>query len=114
MKKLLLIVCCLFMFVLTSCEITFTNEEPEKIILNVDTKKVTAESANEATWYEVDIKNSSDLLYLIITVEITDKDYLDSDYKLVVNGTEISSKKYTVKDGVLTYKMDDPNWSDFI
>ena len=49
-----------------------------------------------------------------VTIKITDDEYLNSSYKLIVNDKLIESKKYTIKDNVITYKMDDPNWSDFI
>lgn len=114
MKKLFLILSLVFVFILTACEFTFEDEPQYKIDLIVDTKKVTVESADDANWYKLDIKNSDDLQYLVITVKITDDEYLNSSYKLIVNDKVIESKKYTIKDNVITYKMDDPNWSDFI
>lgn len=114
MKKLFLILSLVFVFILTACEFTFENEPQYKIDLIVDTKKVTVESADDANWYKLDIKNSDDLQYLVITIKITDDEYLNSSYKLIVNDKVIESKKYTIKDNVITYKMDDPNWSDFI
>lgn len=114
MKKLFLILSLIFVFILTACEFTFEDEPQYKIDLIVDTKKVTVESADDANWYKLDIKNSDDLQYLVITIKITDDEYLNSSYKLIVNDKVIESKKYTIKDNVITYKMDDPNWSDFI
>ena len=84
------------------------------INLTVDTKNVTVESSDDATWYTASIKNSSDLQYLVITVKITDKEYIAKKCKLIVNDKEVSSKKITIDGNTITYKMDDPNWSDFI
>ena len=114
MKKLFLILSLVFVFILTACEFTFEDEPQHKIDLIVDAKKVTVESADDADWYKLDIENSDDLQYIIITIKITDDEYLNSSYKLIVNDKLIESKKYTIKDNVITYKMDDPNWSDFI
>lgn len=114
MKKLFLILSLIFVFILTACEFTFEDEPQYKIDLIVDTKKVTVESADDANWYKLDIKNSDDLQYLVITIKITGDEYLNSSYKLIVNDKVIESKKYTIKDNIITYKMDDPNWSDFI
>ena len=114
MKKLFLILSLVFVFILTACEFTFEDEPQYKIDLIVDTKKVTVESADDADWYKLDIENSDDLQYIIITIKITDDEYLNSSYKLIINDKLIESKKYTIKNNVITYKMDDPNWSDFI
>ena len=38
----------------------------------------------------------------------------DVDEGVVVNDKEINSKKITFDGNTITYKMDDPNWSDFI
>jgi hypothetical protein len=44
---------------------------------------------DDADFYEVDIKNSDDLQYIIITIEIINNEYLPRRCKLIVNDKEI-------------------------
>ena len=114
MKKLLFILCLGLLFVNLSCTLTTDSTKKGTINLTVDTKNVTVESKNNADWYDATIKNSDDLQYLVITVKITNKEYSAKKCKLIVNDKEIDSKKFTIEGSTITYKMDDPNWSDFI
>lgn len=118
MKKLFLVFIMIFAGLLvTSCNIVnddvTTPTREYKIKIRLDAKKPTVEIADGATWYEVTVKNSNDLQYVITTITITDAKYQNASYVLIVNDKEISSKKYTVKDNVITYKVDDPNWTDY-
>ncbi len=118
MKKLFLIFIMIFAGLLvTSCNINNDDvNAPTKkytIKLTLDAKKLTVSSADNADWYELSVKNSSDLQYVITTIKITDPKHQNSSYKLIVNDKEISEKKYSVKDNVITYKVDDPNWTDY-
>lgn len=114
MKKILFILCLGILFLNISCTTTSDSTKKGTINLTVDTKKVIVESKDNASWYTCSIENSSDLQYLIITVKITDKEFVAKKCKLVVNNKEIDTKKYTISGQTITYKMDDPNWSDFI
>lgn len=114
MKKLLFVLCLGLLFLNISCTLTTDSMKKGTINLTVDTKNVTVESSDDATWYTASIKNSNDLQYLVITVKITDKEYIAKKCKLIVNDKEVSSKKITIDGNTITYKMDDPNWSDFI
>lgn len=114
MKKVLYIICLCVLFLTVSCNSTDESLKKGTINLNVNAKKVTVEKVDDANWYTVSIKNSNDLQYVVVTIEITNKEYLPKKCKLVVNGEEIDSKKYTIEDQTITYKIDDPNWSDFI
>lgn len=78
--------------------------------LNTKTFEVTHN--DNATWYEVASKNSSNLLYIIITITINDSNYQNDLYKLIINGKEINN--YTITDNVIVYDLEDPNWSDYI
>lgn len=114
MKKIIFILCLCLLFVNVSC--TFTSESVKKGTINitVDVENVTVKKVDDADWYTVSAKNSSDLLYIVITIKITDDNYVPKKCKLVVNGEEINSKKYTIEDKTITYKIEDTNWSDFI
>ena len=114
MKKILFLLVLCLLFTTTSCIIT--NEEVVKgtIDITVDAKKMTVSIDDDADFYEVDIKNSDDLQYIIITIEIINDEYLPRRCKLIVNDKEIDKKKYEINEDIITYKMEDPNWSDFI
>lgn len=114
MKKLLFILCLGLLFINVSCSLTSESVKKGTINLTVDTNKVTVEKVDNADWYTVAAENSSDLLYIVITIKITDDNYVPKKCKLVVNGEEIDSKKYTVENKTITYKIEDTNWSDFI
>lgn len=122
MKKLFLLIVMIFTFaMITSCNIVDDNPSSSdikdiyhKVKINLDAKKPSVSIADDATWFEVSVKNSSDLQYVVTTIKITDDEYKNCHYRLYVNGEEIPSKKFTVQDNVITYKVDDPNWSDFI
>ncbi|MBE6131059.1 MAG: hypothetical protein E7183_04995 [Erysipelotrichaceae bacterium] len=114
MKKILFAICLCLLLVNVSCTNTSESVKKGTIDLTVDTKNMTVDKVDDADWYTVSVKNSSDLQYIVVTVKITNNDYLPKKCKLVVNGEEIDSKKYTIEDKTITYKMDDPNWSDFI
>ncbi|MBQ4571090.1 MAG: hypothetical protein IJB21_05305 [Bacilli bacterium] len=114
MKKILFAICICLLLVNVSCTNTSESVKKGTIDITVDTKNVTVEKVDDAEWYTVSVKNSSDLQYIVVTVKITDNAYLPKKCKLVVNGEEIDSKKYTIEDKTITYKIDDPNWSDFI
>ena len=114
MKKILFILCLGLLLLNVSCTTTSDATKKDTINLTVDTNKVTVVSKDNASWYTCSVENSSDLQHLVITVKITDKTYVAKKCKLVVNNKEIDSKKYTISGYTITYKMDDPNWSDFI
>ena len=69
---------------------------------------------DDADFYEVDINNSDDLQYIIITIEIINDEYLPRRCKLIVKDKEIDKEKYEINENIITYKMEDPHWSDFI
>lgn len=114
MKKLLFVLCLGLLFINLSCTLTNDTMKKGTINLTVDTKKVTVEKKDDANWYKASVENSDDLQYLIITVEITNKEYSAKKCKLIVNDKEISTKKISIDGSTITYKMEDPNWSDFI
>lgn len=88
MKKVLFTICLLLLLVNVLCTNTSESVKKGTIDITVDTKNVTVEKVDNA--------------------------YLPKKCKLVVNGEEIDSKKYTIEDKTITYKIDDPNWLDFI
>lgn len=113
MKKIFLVFVMLFaLTTIVSCKVE--NDVEHKISITLDAKEPSVEQKEKADWYTVSVKNSSDLQYVVTTIKITDKDYQNAKYILFVNGEKIDSKKYTVEDNVITYKVEDPNWSDFI
>lgn len=121
MKKIFLLFIMLVTFsMIASCDVVDDNPSLDddvvyhEIRITLNAKKPSVEKADDATWYEVSVKNSSDLQYVITTITITDDNYKDGHYKLFVNDEEIASKKFKIEDNVITYKVDDPNWSEFI
>ena len=85
-------------------------------IINLTLNTVTYEvaSTDNMTWYTPTAKGTSDLLYINITITINDENYQNSLYTLIINGNKINSSKVNIANNVLTYQMEDPNWSDFI
>lgn len=70
MKKILFLLVLCLLFTTTSCIIT--NEEVVKgtIDITVDAKKMTVSIDDDAHFYEVDIKNSDDLQYILLQLKL--------------------------------------------
>lgn len=118
MRKVFLVLIMIFAGIITtSCSIVNDDvDAPKKVYeikITLDLKKPAVESADNATWYEVSVKNSNDLQYVVTTIKITDKKHQNASYTLIVNNEKINSKKYSIKDNVITYKVDDPNWTEY-
>ena len=86
----------------------------EIIDIYVDTINLNVTQNNDLSWCNITCENSNDLVYIIITVTINDDIYKNSFYKLIVNGKEVSASKLQISEDEIVYKMDDPNWSDFV
>ena len=70
MKKILVLLVLCLLFTTTSCIIT--NEEVVKgtIDITVDAKKMTVSIDDDSDFYEVDIKNSDDLQYILLQLKL--------------------------------------------
>lgn len=78
-----------------------------EVHLRADYKKYTVESLEDK--YKATLK--TDYNYITITIEMKYGNVLNKDFKLVVNEKEIDKKEYTLNDGIITYKLQDPNWT---
>ena len=84
-----------------------------KVEITLDTLNYTVES--DSRYYSAEIVKPLDYLYIVtkITLELN----ISDDFVFIVNGKEISSDKYKIEvvdnKNVLTYKIDDPNWTPY-
>ena len=84
------------------------------IDLTLDTKNIKVSVNSDSSWLSATVKNSNDLVYIIVTISITDENYQNDLYTLIVNDKEISDSKFSVSNNIITYIIEDPNWSDYI
>ena len=84
------------------------------IDININTINLNIIKNNNLSWCDITAENSTDLVYINITVSINDEAYMNSFYKLIVNGSVISESKLQISDNKIIYVMEDPNWSDFV
>ena len=84
-----------------------------KVEITLDTLNYTVES--DSRYYSAEIVKPLDYLYIVtkVTLELN----ISDDFVFIVNGKEISSDKYKIEvvdnKNVLTYKIDDPNWTPY-
>lgn len=84
------------------------------IDITINTKNLSVTNNIDSSWYTVSAKNSSDLVYIIVTITIVDESYYDALYKVIINNKEISETDLEIINNQIIYSMDDPNWSDFV
>lgn len=84
-----------------------------KIEIKLNTSKYTVESLTEGV--EAEIVKPLD--YLVIVTKVYFNKEISVDFEFISNNKVVSSDKYTIEgyNGgyVLTYKIDDPNWTPF-
>ena len=84
-----------------------------KIEINLDTKKY--EVSSDSEFYSAEIVKPLDYIYIVTKVTFDIKP--SSELEFVVNGETIDNKKYKIEEiddkYVLTYKIDDPNWTPY-
>ena len=84
-----------------------------KIEIKLNTSKYTVESLTEGV--EAEIVKPLD--YLVIVTKVYFNKEISVDFEFISNNKLVSSDKYTIEgyNGgyVLTYKIDDPNWTPF-
>lgn len=87
--------------------------ELKSVEINLDTKKY--EVSSDSSYYSAEIVKPLD--YLVIVVKITIDINVSSELKFIVNEIEIDSSKYTIEKVddkyVITYKIEDPNWTPY-
>ena len=84
-----------------------------KIEIKLNTSKYTVESLTEGV--EAEIVKPLD--YLVIVTKVYFNKEISVDFEFISNNKVVSSDKYTIEEYnggyVLTYKIDDPNWTPF-
>ena len=84
------------------------------IDININTVSLNITKNIDLSWCDIVAENSSDLVYINITITINNEEYMESLYKLIVNGIVISESKLQISNNTIVYVMEDPNWSDFV
>lgn len=98
----------------TNEDVNLKAEYSHVIDLTLDTKNIKVSVNSDSSWLSATVKNSNDLVYIIVTISITDENYQNDLYTLIVNDKEISDSKFSVSNNIITYIIEDPNWSDYI
>ncbi len=80
----------------------------EEVALTVDAQNCQATALGEG--YQVAI--TTDYNYITVTVTLEEEKFFASDVKLVVNDTELSSQVWIKNETTITYRFDDPNWTN--
>lgn len=80
-----------------------------KVEFNVDLKKYIIEYESDV--YRVQMRNP-DLLEIIIDINLKYGNFYSHDVALFINGQKVDSQYYVVIGDVITYTIEDPNWSN--
>lgn len=80
----------------------------EEVALTVDAKNYQATALGEG--YQVAI--TTDYNYVTVTVTLEEKKFFASNIKLIVNDIELTAQAWTKNETTITYRFDDPNWTN--
>lgn len=102
-------------YILSDKTITFNylDNFVREIKINLDTTNYVVSSSS--TQCSVLIKKPLDYIYINTIITLNEGLVLSENFKLIVNDIEINKEKYSIDDQnglvVITYQIDDPNWT---